>query len=68
MEYRDCEIIISEHYGSLTEDGHSVFASDDYPFYRASCSYGTVYANTEIGAVQGILQIVDSYLDSIYPN
>ena len=68
MIYRDTEVVVSVHYGSLIEDEHTVFSGVDTPFYRAGCQYGTVYGNTELQAVQGAMQLIDRYFETNFPN
>jgi hypothetical protein len=66
--YRNYEVVISEHFGSVVEDGHSVFCSHDKPFYRAQCQFGIIYAITELAARQEIIALVDKSLQVLYPS
>jgi len=67
MHYKDYEIVVSSHLGSIEEDGHTVFAHQDRAFFRAQSQFGVVYANSELSAVQGAIDIIDSALNKLYP-
>lgn len=67
MIYREYEVIVQELYGSVTENEYTVYGKDNKSFWRGASKFGVVYANTEIGAVQGSMNLIDTGINNAYP-
>lgn len=68
MIYKNYEVVVSSHYGSLTEDEHTIYVKNDKPFWRSQSQFGIVYGKDELTVVQGQIELIDVALDKAFPN